>query len=192
MKKETILLNLLVILFVAVCIYVMWYHPQQQGHRLNSPNDLAFSKRGDVYFTDPPYGFPTREKNPLFTAGHGFGGVYRVRREAIDAARVGGTGVPDGSEATAAAAAEPDLMENGAGGILVSIDFCSVSDGLSNTAAALVAAAEPVLAWTANGVRFLFWFWFWLWCLYRALFCSECVVGGIKCATSGFASCSTG
>ncbi len=27
------------------------------GKRFNSPNDLAISKSGDIYFTDPPYGF---------------------------------------------------------------------------------------------------------------------------------------
>ena len=26
------------------------------GRRLNSPNDLVYSRRGDLYFTDPPYG----------------------------------------------------------------------------------------------------------------------------------------
>ena len=28
-----------------------------QGERFNSPNDLAISRNGDIYFTDPPYGF---------------------------------------------------------------------------------------------------------------------------------------
>ena len=28
-----------------------------KGKRFNSPNDLAISKNGDIYFTDPPYGF---------------------------------------------------------------------------------------------------------------------------------------
>ena len=28
-----------------------------EGKRFNSPNDLAISKSGDIYFTDPPYGF---------------------------------------------------------------------------------------------------------------------------------------
>jgi len=27
------------------------------GKRFNSPNDLSISKNGDIYFTDPPYGF---------------------------------------------------------------------------------------------------------------------------------------
>ena len=28
-----------------------------KGKRFNSPNDLAISRNGDIYFTDPPYGF---------------------------------------------------------------------------------------------------------------------------------------
>jgi gluconolactonase len=28
-----------------------------EGKRFNSPNDLSISKNGDIYFTDPPYGF---------------------------------------------------------------------------------------------------------------------------------------
>lgn len=72
-----------------------------QGHRLNSPNDLAFSKRGDAYFTDPPYGLPRRQQDSEFVA-HGFSGVYRVRKEVLEAAR-----------ASDDIAAEPELVENG-------------------------------------------------------------------------------
>ncbi|WP_425618245.1 SMP-30/gluconolactonase/LRE family protein [Anatilimnocola sp. NA78] len=35
-----------------------------EGKRLNSPNDLIYNKSGDLYFTDPPYGLPQREKDP--------------------------------------------------------------------------------------------------------------------------------
>jgi gluconolactonase len=31
-----------------------------QGKRLNSPNDLVYSRDGSLYFTDPPYGLPTQ------------------------------------------------------------------------------------------------------------------------------------
>ena len=46
------------------------------GKRLNSPNDVVAHSNGSYYFTDPPYGLPTRENDPsretqLF-------GVYRV------------------------------------------------------------------------------------------------------------------
>ncbi|QDU26872.1 Gluconolactonase precursor [Anatilimnocola aggregata] len=34
------------------------------GKRFNSPNDLVYQKSGDLYFTDPPYGLPQREKDP--------------------------------------------------------------------------------------------------------------------------------
>lgn len=71
----------------------------EQGHQLNSPNDLAFSKKGDLYFTDPPYGMPQKEKNPDYG---GKSGVYRVKKEALDAAR-----------ADAEAAPEPELLEDG-------------------------------------------------------------------------------
>lgn len=72
-----------------------------QGHRLNSPNDMVFSKRGDLYFSDPPYGLPLGENDPAF-AIRGFGGVYRIRREAIESAR-----------ASEGVAADPELVENG-------------------------------------------------------------------------------
>lgn len=35
-----------------------------RGKRFNSPNDLVFKSNGDLYFTDPPYGLPLREKDP--------------------------------------------------------------------------------------------------------------------------------
>jgi gluconolactonase len=34
-----------------------------QGKRLNSPNDVIVKSNGDVYFTDPIYGLPDREKD---------------------------------------------------------------------------------------------------------------------------------
>ncbi len=48
-----------------------------EGKRFNSPNDLAISKSGDIYFTDPPYGFKNfsdkyREIN--------FNGVYKYSK----------------------------------------------------------------------------------------------------------------
>jgi gluconolactonase len=35
-----------------------------QGKRLNSPNDLVFNSKGDLYFTDPIYGLPKHENDP--------------------------------------------------------------------------------------------------------------------------------
>jgi gluconolactonase len=34
------------------------------GKRLNSPNDLVFNSKGDLYFTDPIYGLPQHENDP--------------------------------------------------------------------------------------------------------------------------------
>ncbi|TWU03296.1 SMP-30/gluconolactonase/LRE family protein [Neorhodopirellula pilleata] len=45
------------------------------GKRLNSPNDLVFDQAGNLYFTDPPYGLPNRESDPLRQLDHF--GVYR-------------------------------------------------------------------------------------------------------------------
>ncbi len=44
------------------------------GRRLNSPNDLVFSSAGTLYFTDPPYGLPGRDKDPARELD--FFGVY--------------------------------------------------------------------------------------------------------------------
>ena len=50
-----------------------------QGKRFNSPNDLSISKNGDIYFTDPPYGFWYDRKN--FDNRYreiDFNGVYKL------------------------------------------------------------------------------------------------------------------
>tara|TARA_B100000029_G_C17587408_1_gene961543 strand:+ start:1785 stop:2783 length:999 start_codon:yes stop_codon:yes gene_type:complete len=47
-----------------------------QGKRLNSPNDLAIRKNGDIYFTDPIYGLPQRANDPMREID--FCGVYRL------------------------------------------------------------------------------------------------------------------
>jgi gluconolactonase len=46
------------------------------GKRLNSPNDLVFDSEGNLYFTDPPYGLPQREKDAMRELDHF--GVYRL------------------------------------------------------------------------------------------------------------------
>ncbi|HZS54582.1 MAG TPA: SMP-30/gluconolactonase/LRE family protein [Bryobacteraceae bacterium] len=51
---------------------------EYQGKKLNSPNDVVYSKNGDLYFTDPPYGFRTQsDKDPDKELS--FNGVYRIR-----------------------------------------------------------------------------------------------------------------
>jgi gluconolactonase len=46
-----------------------------QGKRFNSPNDVVVKSNGDVYFTDPIYGLPQREKDPRRELD--FCGVFR-------------------------------------------------------------------------------------------------------------------
>ena len=47
-----------------------------QGRRFNSPNDLVVHPNGSVYFTDPPYGLPQGDKDPLREID--FFGVFRI------------------------------------------------------------------------------------------------------------------
>lgn len=47
-----------------------------RGRRLNSPNDLVFNSKGDLYFTDPPYGLPGAFDDPGRELD--FSGVYRL------------------------------------------------------------------------------------------------------------------
>ncbi len=46
------------------------------GKRFNSPNDAAFHKNGDLYFTDPPYGLEFKMEDPAKELG--FQGVYKL------------------------------------------------------------------------------------------------------------------
>lgn len=46
------------------------------GKRLNSPNDLVYSRAGDLYFTDPPFGLPGTFDDPAKELD--FSGVYRL------------------------------------------------------------------------------------------------------------------
>ncbi len=47
-----------------------------EGRRLNSPNDVVVHSSGAVYFTDPIYGLPERENDPLRELD--FCGVFRI------------------------------------------------------------------------------------------------------------------
>jgi len=47
---------------------------EYEGKRINSPNDLFLTKKGDLYFTDPSYGFE-KGRDPQGTQ---FQGVYKV------------------------------------------------------------------------------------------------------------------
>jgi gluconolactonase len=46
------------------------------GKKLNSPNDAAFHKNGDLYFTDPPYGLEKNVNDPKKELD--FQGVFKV------------------------------------------------------------------------------------------------------------------
>ncbi|MGH9659054.1 MAG: SMP-30/gluconolactonase/LRE family protein [Bryobacteraceae bacterium] len=47
-----------------------------EGKRLNSPNDAVYKSNGDLYFTDPPYGFPKQDDDPKKELK--FNGIYRL------------------------------------------------------------------------------------------------------------------
>ena len=50
---------------------------QFENKKLNSPNDLVFNSRGDLYFTDPPYGLPSQsDEDPAKELD--FQGVFRL------------------------------------------------------------------------------------------------------------------
>ena len=46
------------------------------GNLLNSPNDLVYDSKGNLYFTDPPYGLLEGDNDKLKEIG--FNGVYKV------------------------------------------------------------------------------------------------------------------
>jgi gluconolactonase len=50
-----------------------------QGKRLNSPNDAVYNSKGDLYFTDPPYGLPENFDDPRRELD--FCGVYRLSKD---------------------------------------------------------------------------------------------------------------
>ncbi len=47
---------------------------QFQGKQYNSPNDLVLDSKGNIYFTDPPYGLPENKTGEI-----GVNGVYKVK-----------------------------------------------------------------------------------------------------------------
>lgn len=47
-----------------------------EGKRFNSPNDLVAHANGSIYFTDPPYGLPRRQDDPMRELD--FCGVFRL------------------------------------------------------------------------------------------------------------------
>lgn len=50
-----------------------------EGKRFSSPNDATFNSQGELFFTDPPYGLPTRsDKDPEKEMP--WNGVYKVKK----------------------------------------------------------------------------------------------------------------
>ena len=47
-----------------------------EGKRLNSPNDVIVKSNGDLYFSDPPYGFVKQDDDPAKELK--FNGLYRL------------------------------------------------------------------------------------------------------------------
>ena len=65
-----------------------------EGKRLNSPNDVVVRSNGDLYFTDPPFGLPLKEKDPGKELS--FGGVFRLSKRQPLELLVSDLGYPNG------------------------------------------------------------------------------------------------
>ncbi len=52
-----------------------------EGKKLNSPNDAVFNSKGELFFTDPPYGLPNQAEDS--TKETLFQGVYKVSNGAL-------------------------------------------------------------------------------------------------------------
>ena len=50
-----------------------------EGKRFNSPNDLVYNSKGDLYFTDPPYGLEKNWDDPARELD--FCGVFRLSKD---------------------------------------------------------------------------------------------------------------
>lgn len=54
-----------------------------EGKKLNSPNDLAWSNEGHLYFTDPTYGLHSKYRDSMLDQELDFSGVYMIHRDEI-------------------------------------------------------------------------------------------------------------
>ena len=86
---------------------------EYEGRRFNSPNDLVQGPRGDIYFTDPPYGLAGGDDDPAKELGSN--GVYRLMPdgglEVIDATLSRPNGIalsPDARTLYVASSSEDD------------------------------------------------------------------------------------
>lgn len=113
-----------------------------KGKRLNSPNDLVFNSRGDLYFTDPPYGLPRGVDDPGKELD--FSGVYRLSVDGTLTLLTQTIGAPNG---IALAPSEKTLYISDFGWSAFDVD----DDGsLSN---GRIFADLPAWARTRPGVR---------------------------------------
>ena len=64
------------------------------GKRINSPNDAAYDSKGNLYFTDPPYGLPKQAEDPEKETP--FSGVYLLRPDSKVALLVDSLSRPNG------------------------------------------------------------------------------------------------
>ncbi len=65
-----------------------------QGKRYNSPNDVVAHSNGSLYFTDPPYGLPLKDKDP--TRETAVNGVYRLDPDGTVALLISDITYPNG------------------------------------------------------------------------------------------------
>jgi len=82
-----------------------------EGKKFNSPNDLVFNDKGDVFFTDPPYGLPHQEKDS--TREIQFQGVYKASQGKVtlitdSITRPNGIGFLPGYKTLIVANSDPD------------------------------------------------------------------------------------
>lgn len=65
-----------------------------QGKRYNSPNDVIAHSDGSLFFSDPPYGLPLREKDPARELS--VNGVYRLSPAGQVSLVIGDMNLPNG------------------------------------------------------------------------------------------------
>ena len=53
-----------------------------EGKKLNAPNDLVYRSDGTLYFTDPPYGLPRGDDDPMKELS--FNGVFKLSRGKLE------------------------------------------------------------------------------------------------------------
>lgn len=65
-----------------------------EGKHFNSPNDAVYDSRGNLYFTDPPYGLVKQDEDPKKELG--FNGVFRLSPDGTITLMTGELSRPNG------------------------------------------------------------------------------------------------